>query len=595
VQDSHIDDQDYRPAQDIKHKLLDMAKVCKYSRLDCLSKESISMAYKLSFFRNLSCWPLRGRGLLCAMMAAALPLATTFGADKTAKASNCAALANLAAPGFVVEKAVIIPAGPAPAEDGSGAVDGLGAPLPEHCLVQGMLNPRTGADGRKFGLGFDLRMPTKWNGRFAFQGGGGLDGRLALALGDIFGSVRPSALARGFAVVGTDGGHRGSWLDGSFGLDQQARIDYAYNALDKVTLKAKELVEKYYGAAPKYSYLLGCSNGGRQGLMASQRLPLYFDGIVAGDPSIRFSRMTIAQMWNLQVAARIAPKDDKGRPIISRAFSDGDLRLVAAGVLKRCDALDGLADGIINDWRGCDFDPGVLTCKADKTDSCLSEAQVGALRDLYAGPRTSDGKPLYGAFNYDTGIADPIWRAMHIGSSGTGEWDAADAGLGLSNMRYYQLTPPDPNFDPMTFDFDRDVQRTRNTGIISDADSTFLETFARHGKMIVYNGLSDQGMASSVLADWYDQVIRDNGKSIRESVRLFLVPGMTHCDGGQATDQFDMLEAIMAWVEEGRAPDRIKATGKAFPGASRPICPYPLVARYKRGDVNNADSFTCTK
>jgi hypothetical protein len=553
------------------------------------------MAFQLSSFRNLFCWTPRGQGARCAMMAAALSIVTAFGADNTAKTSNCAALAKLAKPGFVVEKAEIIPAGPAPAADGSGAVDHLGAPLPEHCLVQGMLNPRTGADGRKFGLGFDLRMPTKWNGRFAFQGGGGLDGRLAPALGDIFGSVRPSALARGFAVVGTDGGHRGNWLDGSFGLDQQARIDYAYNALDKVTLKAKELVEKYYGAAPKYSYLLGCSNGGRQGLMASQRMPLYFDGIVAGDPSIRFSRVTIAEMWNLQVAARIAPKDDKGRPIISRAFSDGDLRLVAAAVLKRCDALDGLADGIINDWRGCDFDPGVLTCKAEKTDGCLSEAQVGALRDLYAGPRTSDGKPLYGAFNYDTGIADPIWRAMHLGSSGTGEWDAADAGLGLSNMRYYQLTPPDPNFDPMTFDFDRDVQRTRNTATISDADSTFLETFARHGKMIVYNGLSDQGMASSVLADWYDQVLRDNGKSISESVRLFLVPGMTHCDGGQATDQFDMLEAIMAWVEEGRAPDRIKATGKAFPGASRPICPYPLVARYKSGDVNKAESFVCAK
>ncbi len=115
--------------------------------------------------------------------------------------------------------------------------------LPEHCLVQGMLNPRIGAGGRKFGLGFDLRMPTNWNGRFAFQGGGGLDGRLAPALGDIFGSVRPSALARGFAVVSTDGGHRGDWLDGSFGLDQQARIDYAYNALGTVTLKAKELIE----------------------------------------------------------------------------------------------------------------------------------------------------------------------------------------------------------------------------------------------------------------------------------------------------------------------------------------------------------------
>jgi Tannase and feruloyl esterase len=295
------------------------------------------MAFQLSSFRNLFCWTPRGQGVICAMMAAALSIVTAFGADNTAKTSNCAAIAKLAKPGFVVEKAEIIPAGPAPAADGSGAVDHLGAPLPEHCLVQGMLNPRTGADGRKFGLGFDLRMPTKWNGRFAFQGGGGLDGRLAPALGDIFGSVRPPALARGFAVVGTDGGHRGSWLDGSFGLYQQARIDYAYN------------------------------------------------------------------------------------------------------------------------------------------------------------------------------------------------------------------------------------------------------------------GLSDQGMASSVLADWYDQVLRDNGKSISESVRLFLVPGMTHCDGGQATDQFDMLEAIMAWVEEGRAPDRIKATGKAFPGASRPICPYPLVARYKSGDVNKAESFVCAK
>ncbi len=175
------------------------------------------------------------------------------------------------------------------------------------------------------------------------------------------------------------------------------------------------------------------------------------------------------------------------------------------------------------------------------------------------------GKSLYGAFNYDTGIADPIWRAMHLGSSGTGEWDAADAGLGLSNMRYYQLTPPDPDMDPLKFDFDRDVQRTRNTEMLGDADSTFLQTFARHGKMIVYNGLSDQGMASSVLADWYDEVVRDNGESIRDSVRLFLIPGMCHCDGGQATDRFDMLEAIMAWVEKGQRTGSNQGNRHIFP------------------------------
>jgi len=147
----------------------------------------------------------------------------------------------------------------------------------------------------------------------------------------------------------------------------------------------------------------------------------------------------------------------------------------------------------------------------------------------------------------------------------------------------------------MSFDFDCDVQRTYHTGAISDADSTYLETFARHGKIIVYNRLSDQGMASRMLADWYDEVVSVNGESIRESVRLFLIPGMCHCDGGQATDRFDMLESIMAWVEEGHAPDRIVATGEAFPGVSRPLCPYPLVARYKGGDVNNADSFVCTE
>jgi Tannase and feruloyl esterase len=525
---------------------------------------------------------------LIALLILFYPVQKILGADKKADTSRCSALAGLAEKGFMVEKAEIVPAGPIPGPGGNGD------PLPEHCLVQGMLNPRTGAKGQKFGIGFDLRMPTEWNGRFLFQGGGGLDGVLAPAIGNLMGAVKPSALTRGFSVVTTDGGHRSSMLDGSFGLDQQARIDYAYNALDKVTLKAKELVEKYYGTQPSYSYFIGCSNGGRQALMASQRFPLYFDGIVAGDPAIKFSGIAIDQIWNLQVAARIAPKDDKGRPIISQAFSDRDLRLVADRLLERCDALDGLSDGFINDWQGCDFDPRVLTCISEKTGACLSKAQVDALRDIYAGPRTSEGKSLYGLFNYDTGIAEPAWRAMHIGSSGTGQWDSADATLGVVNLGYLQLTPPDPDLDPLDFDFDRDVERIRHTAAIADADSTFLETFTRHGKMIVYHGLSDQGMASGVLSDWYDEVVKVNGQSIRDSVRLFFIPGMCHCSGGKSTDQFNMLDAIMDWVEKGRAPDRIIATGQAFPGVSRPLCPYPLFARYKGGDVNSTESFVCT-
>lgn len=524
--------------------------------------------------------------LLCS--AAALSAAGFAGgaaAQTRTPVQDCAALAELADGRFAIETAEPVAAGSGPAG---------GASLPAHCLARGMLDGRTGADGRDYGIGIEVRMPEAWNGRFAFQGGGGLDGVLNPALGDIFGTLSPSALERGFAVVSTDGGHRNaSNVDGSFGLDQQARIDYAYNALGQATRIGKEIVQAYYGAAPDYSYFLGCSNGGRQGLVASQRFPLAFDGIVAGDPAISFTRLALDQTWNAQIIARIAPRDDNGDPVFSRAFSDADLDLVVETLLQRCDDLDGLSDGMINDWLACDFDPGDLTCAADKTDACLTEAQVGALRDWHDGPRDSRGEQLYGTFPYDTGIAGPAWRSMNLGSSETGRPNAANATLGATTTRYYALTPPDPDFDTMAFDFDADVARTRETAALGDGDSTYLETFVRSGKMIVYTGLSDQGMAAGRLSDWYDQAVQDTGAAMRDSVSLFMVPGMTHCAGGQATDRFDMLSAIMAWVEEGRAPERIVATGEAFPGVSRPLCPYPQVARYAGGDESDAASFVC--
>jgi feruloyl esterase len=212
---------------------------------------------------------------------------------------------------------------------------------------------------------------------------------------------------------------------------------------------------------------------------------------------------------------------------------------------------------------------------------------------MQGGPRNSRGEALYGFFAYDTGIANGPWRGMHLGSSETGAPIAADVTLGSQTMGYYALTPPDPTFDLMTFDFDRDPARLRQSAAIGDGDSTYLETFARRGKMIVYHGLSDQGMATGALTGWYDRLVADTGAEVRESVRLFLVPGMGHCGGGLSTDRFDMIDAIVAWVEEGRAPDRIIATGDAFPAASRPLCPYPQVARYEGGDENDAASFAC--
>lgn len=370
----------------------------------------------------------------------------------------CAAMLRASRPGLELLQAELVEPGPAPAPPGADPAD-----LPEHCLVRGLIDRRTGVGGREFGIGFELRLPSDWNGRFLFQGGGGLDGQAMPAIGSIANSAGPPALARGFAVVSTDSGHQGPIVDASFGLDQQARVDYAYNALDEVTREAKRLLRVFYGASADYSYFLGCSNGGRQALVASQQLPLEFDGIVAGDPAMSFSRLALGEVWNMRVLARIAPRDEEGRPVYSRAFSDADLQLVKSRVLMQCDALDGLEDGLINDWQACDFDPSDLVCTAGKTDSCLTEGQAGAMRDLMQGPMTDSGRHIYGPFNYDTGIASSAWRGMRLGTSPTGEPNSADSSLGLGQFRYLQLTPPDAEWDPLApYDVDEMLGRLRH-------------------------------------------------------------------------------------------------------------------------------------
>ncbi|HSG54111.1 MAG TPA: tannase/feruloyl esterase family alpha/beta hydrolase, partial [Paracoccaceae bacterium] len=502
---------------------------------------------------------------------AALPQGSVAQSSAIDAATQCAAMAQMIRPGLELTRTELMPAAPAaaPAPPPPGAQPAM---LPEHCLISGAINRRIGVGGREFAIGFELRLPAEWNGRFMFQGGAGLDGQVQPAVGNVANSAGLPALARGFAVVSTDSGHSGSMIDASFGLDQQARTDYAYNALDKVTGEAKRLIGAFYGAAPDYSYFVGCSNGGRQALVASQRLPLEFDGIVAGDPAMSFSRLALGEVWNMQVVARIAPRDADGRPIYSRAFSEPDLQLVRTTVLNQCDALDGLADGMINDWQGCGFHPRQLQCSAGKTDSCLSEGQVGVLDDLMQGPRTSSGQHIYGPFTYDTGIASGAWRGMRLGTSETGQPNSADSSLGLGQFRYLQLTPPDPQWDPLApYDVDAMLDRIRYQGGMGDGDSPLLSTFVLGGKMIVYNGMSDQGMATPHIARWYDDMLATTGPAASDAVRLFTVPGMLHCNGGEATDRFEVLDAIVGWVERGEAPERIIATGSAMPGISRPL------------------------
>jgi len=529
------------------------------------------------------------KSLLAAGLAAASSLAAASLAHAQESPSDaCRALTGLASPTLRVEAAELTPAGPMKAAFGPP-----GAPavvLPEHCRVRGTLDPRTGVGGKSYGIGFELRLPTQWNGRFLFQGGGGLDGAVNPAVGG--GGAGEPALARGFAVVTTDAGHQG--MDASFADDQQARLDYAYQALGKVTVEAKAIIARFYGQGPKRSYFMGCSNGGRQGMMAAQRYPLEFDGIIAGDPGFRLSRAAVGELWDTAQFAKIAPRDAQGRPIVSQALSPDDLKLLAKATLDACDGLDGLKDGMINDVRACRFSPRVLTCKSGKTTACLSPAKVGAIERIFSGAHDSKGHPLYANWPYDAGVGDMGWRIWKMGSAPTGAANGINQTMGQDALRRYFTTPADPAIGPETFDFDKAADLTAQTGAINDPTSTFLSSFVQHGgRLLIYQGVSDPVFSANDIVGWYDQLAKDAGPP-QDWARLFLVPGMNHCQGGPATDRFDALSAIQAWVEGGPAPERLVATGASFPGQSRPLCPYPKVARYKEGDKSSADSFSCS-
>jgi feruloyl esterase len=532
----------------------------------------------------ISCTPLAL--LLCPVLGMA--------AQQAPDRESCAALGKHSSAQIQVQTAEWVAAS-RPATTAGPAGPGQAAAMPEHCLVRLLIDGRaSGLPDLSYGTGIELRLPRDWNGRLPFQGGGGLDGVLQAATGRV-GAGFPSALERGFAVVSTDGGHRGrNNVDSRFGADQQARLDFAYQSVAQATREAKSVLGGFYGRKPDHSYFMGCSTGGREAMLAAQRLPLEFDGVVSGNASWNLTRVVLNQVYSLQVVTGIAPRDAAGKPDLSRAISDPQLQAVSASVLKKCDALDGLKDGMINDFKACRFTPQDLVCGkagAPAPGQCLVAKQADALQKIFAGARNSRGESLYGGFAWDTGIALPAWRSMHLGNAGG---TPANATLGGDVLRNYVLTPPDPAFDPLRFDFDRDLVRTAETAAINDANGTQHTTFAaRGGRMIVYHGLSDQAMSTGALVNWYEKLTPADNGGAQAWARLFLVPGMTHCGGGQSTDQFDMLAAIQAWVEEGRAPDRIIATGSSFPGKSRPLCPYPKVARFGGGNEDDAASFSC--
>jgi Tannase and feruloyl esterase len=509
-----------------------------------------------------------------------------------ANATPCADLAKLILPDTVIESANLIPPGK---PEATPPMPPLPFGLPEHCKVIGSIHKRVGADKEDYAIRFELRMPANWNGKFLFQGGGGLDGSVNAAIGFAGFGTAP-ALARGYVVVSTDAGHQGM-SNSIFGKEQEARLDYAYKAIGEVTRAAKEVLTHYYSRPASHSYFVGCSNGGRQGLMAAQRYPLEFDGVVAGDPGFHLSHAAIGEAWDTETFNSIAPQDSSGHPILSRSFSPEDMNLVSKAVLDKCDDLDGIKDGEINNISACKFDPEVLACSEGKTTGCLSRKQVDALKRSFNGAHTSAGEELYSSWPYDAGISSMAWRAWKLGTSETSESNASNVALGAPALRDYFVHPFVPTLDPAHVDYDKIAAEVEETHAINDPTSTDYGTFsARGGRIIIYEGTSDPVFSADDLIHYYDRFVVDSGgiEKAESVARLFLIPGMAHCGGGPATDQFDALTDLERWVEKGQAPERILATGRAFPNRTRPLCPYPQYASYiGTGNPEDAANFVC--
>jgi feruloyl esterase len=507
-----------------------------------------------------------------------------------AQPPDCAALAALAAPGMILQGEHI--AGDTVRPPGATA----GPLLVEHCRVSGRMAERTGIDGKPYYIGFELRLPVQWNGRLLYQGGGGNDGVIRPAVGP---QAAPGyALNRGFAVVTTDAGHQGPTAD--FGFDPIARTDNAYNAHDRVAVAAKELVRHHYARPADRSYFIGCSGGGRQGMMFTQRFPAHFDGVIAMAPAMRVSKgATIGAAWDTQALQAAAPPGAEGKPVLSRALSNDDLALVSRGIAQACDAQDGAVDGLVSNPAACRFDVTTLQCKGAKEASCLAPNQVGALQKIFGGARRANGEPLYFGWPWDPGIGHPQndWRAWKLGTSPTAQANSRHVALMQDALQGYFVTPPDRSLSIFAFDFERDPARMdAHSWIFNTADDVKLAGFkARGGKLLFAHGMADPIFSPNEMIDYYQRLSATHGAGTREFSRLFLIPGMGHCAGGATTDSWDGLGALVDWVENGRAPEKIVASGTTvFPGRTRPLCPYPLYAHFNgSGNPEDAANFSC--
>ena len=463
--------------------------------------------------------------------------------------------------------------------------------LPAFCRVTAEAKPTADSD-----IKIEVWLPsTGWNGKFRGQGNGGFAGEIdyhALAL----------AVLQGYASAATDTGHAADGTNATWALGHPEKIvDFAYRAIHEMTVIGKATTKAFYGDATQHAYFANCSNGGRQALMEAQRYPEDYDGILAGAPANYWTHLLAGAIYDAQTTT-LDP---------ASYIPSSKIPAIAKAVIDKCDAQDGVTDGVLNDPRQCHFDPAVLLCKAADSDACLTEPQVTALKKLYEGAHDSNGKEIFPGFLPGGEGGGGGWPLWITGTAPGKSLLFAFGGGYFSDMVYEQ-----PDWDYKKANLDEAVAASDKTfATVLNATETNLKPFeSRGGKLIIYHGWNDAAISALNTIHYYEAVQDKMGKQEADSfLRLFMVPGMQHCGGGPGPDVFgqsgfstpndtqhNIYLALEQWVEKGLAPSTVIATklpGGSGPGPgvmTRPLCAYPEVAKYKgSGDTNDAANFAC--
>jgi feruloyl esterase len=480
-------------------------------------------------------------------------------------AATCESLATLSLPDTTITKTEMVAPG---AFTMPGLPPGQEAGfrrLPAFCRVAATVHPTSDSEIK---MEVWMPAPEKWNGKFMGVGNGGWSG--AVSWGGLAGSVN-----RGYATASTNTGHDGG--DATFAPGHPEKlVDFGYRAVHEMTVEGKAITEAFYSKGPQRSYWNGCSSGGKQGLKEAQKFPLDYDGIIAGAPANYWTHLMVGDLW----PGIVTHKDP------AAALPLAKLAVLHKAVLEACDSLDGAKDGLIEDPTRCTFDPATVQCKGAEDEACLTAAQVDSARKIYAGAKTKAGKPIFPGMVPGSEL---VWPAL-----------AGPKPFAISVSHFQNVVFKDPKWDFQTLDLEKDVALADklDNGLLNATDPNLKPFFAHGGKLIMFHGWNDQLITPLNSVNYYKSVVKELGgaSKINDSFRLFMAPGMNHCSGGDGPSPVDLVSAIDSWVTDGKAPDTILAEHRTANKVdrSRPLCPYPQVAKYKGdGSVDEASSFTC--